>query len=213
MVDVPTKVRILDTAEALFAERGVANTSMRLITSTAGVNVAAVNYHFGTKAALVEAVFARRLEPLNEERIRRIDDAVRQGAGMRRLLWAFLSPTFELLESGEAGSRFVRLLGRSYTETMGPEDFLNRLYADALERFVQAAAKVLPQVPRRELVWRLHFAAGAVSYALRGRDVLGLVENDDQEDAHALRSRLLPFLSAGLSAPPPSFDEENDDAA
>ena len=207
MPDVaPTKVRILDAAESLFAARGVANTSMRQITSLAGVNVAAVNYHFGTKASLVEAVFARRLEPLNQERIRRVDDAVARNADMRDLLWAFLGPTFELLSSGEEGRQFVRLLGRSYTETLGTEDFLNRLYADALDRFVQAASKVLPGVPKRELMWRLHFVAGAVSYALRGRDVLGLIGGEEQDDPAALRSRLMPFLSAGLSAPPPSFE-------
>lgn len=208
MTDIaPTKVRILDAAESLFAERGIAGTSMRTITSSAGVNVAAVNYHFGSKASLVEAVFARRLEPLNAERIRRLDAAVAMGAGIADLLWAFLSPTFELLGSGEAGTRFVRLLGRSYTETTGTEDFLNRLYADALERFVRASSRVLPEVPRRELLWRLHFVAGAVSYALRGQDVLGLIDKEDTPDPESLRSRLIPFLAAGLRAPPPSFDD------
>src|SRR5690606_30346962 len=68
-----TRDAILDAAERLFAERGHDNTSMRQITQAAQVNLSAVNYHFGSKDTLIEAVFQRRLDALNDERLRILD--------------------------------------------------------------------------------------------------------------------------------------------
>src|SRR5258707_12134788 len=64
-----TKSRILDVAEQLFMEHGFEATSLRQLTSSAGVNLAAVNYHFGTKEELFQTVLTRRLDPMNQERI------------------------------------------------------------------------------------------------------------------------------------------------
>src|SRR5512134_3507154 len=68
-----TRTRILDAAEELFMLHGFEGTSMRHLTSRAGVNLAAVNYHFGSKHALIEAVFRRRLDPMNAARIAELD--------------------------------------------------------------------------------------------------------------------------------------------
>lgn len=207
--NLPTAVRILDAAERLFAERGVANTSMRRITSAAGANVAAVNYHFGSRAALVEAVFARRMEPLNAERIRRLDIAAAKGADASELLRAFMSPLLEMLGRGEADERFIRLLSRTFTETTDAAPFFDRAVAPAWTRFVEAMAGALPDVPRQELQWRLHFLSGAVAHAIRGRNALGLITNEDTGDVDALSSRLLAFLAAGLKGPlPPLYGNE-----
>src|SRR2546426_8998176 len=64
-----TRTRILDAAEELFMQHGIEGASMRMLTAKAGVNLAAVNYHFGSKHALIEAVFRRRLDPMNVARI------------------------------------------------------------------------------------------------------------------------------------------------
>src|ERR1700752_5110069 len=66
---VVTKGRILDAAEALFIEHGFEATSLRAITASARVNLAAVNYHFGSKEELFQAVLTRRLDPMNQERV------------------------------------------------------------------------------------------------------------------------------------------------
>src|SRR5260370_25101598 len=68
-----TRTRILDAAEELFMLHGFEGTSMRLLTSRAGVNLAAVNYHFGSKDALIEALFRRKLDPMNTARIAELD--------------------------------------------------------------------------------------------------------------------------------------------
>ena len=69
-----TKVQILDAAEQLFADDGFAKTSLRSIVSAAGVNLAAINYHFGTKEGLIRAVLERRMNPLADERLKRLDE-------------------------------------------------------------------------------------------------------------------------------------------
>src|ERR1700682_6647964 len=80
-VSATTKARILDAAEALFMEHGFEATSLRTITAAAGANLAAVNYHFGTKEELFEAVLARRLDPMNQERIDLLDKVEREAGG------------------------------------------------------------------------------------------------------------------------------------
>src|SRR5947208_16884641 len=64
-----TKERILDSAESLFMEHGFEATSLRSITAAAAVNLAAVNYHFGSKEELFQAVLTRRLDPMNHARL------------------------------------------------------------------------------------------------------------------------------------------------
>src|SRR5678809_546336 len=76
-----TKTRILDAAERLFVEHGFEATSLRSLTSAAGVNLAAVNYHFGSKEELFQAVLTRRLDPMNQERIELLEKLERESPG------------------------------------------------------------------------------------------------------------------------------------
>jgi AcrR family transcriptional regulator len=76
-----TRERILDAAEREFAENGLQATSLRTITAAAEANLASVNYHFGSKDGLVKAVFARRLEPLNEARLALLADCESSAGG------------------------------------------------------------------------------------------------------------------------------------
>src|SRR3954469_19683508 len=114
-----TRTRILDAAEELFMQHGFEGTSMRLLTTKAGVNLAAVNYHFGSKHALVEAVFRRRLDPMNAARIAELATLETEGgvASTGAIIRAFISPGLRLMADGKDGGRnFTRLLGRTYTE-------------------------------------------------------------------------------------------------
>jgi len=94
-----TKERILDAAERLFADHGFPATSMRDITQEAGVNLAAVNYHFGSKEALMIAVLDRSTAPVNRARLEQLD-ALEAAAGdapveTEQIVRAFLTPLFE----------------------------------------------------------------------------------------------------------------------
>src|ERR1700675_3517531 len=95
-----TKTRILDAAELLFMEHGFEATSLRSLTSAAGVNLAAVNYHFGSKEELFEAVLTRRLDPMNQERIELLTRVEREASGRalscEKILFAMLIPALRL---------------------------------------------------------------------------------------------------------------------
>jgi AcrR family transcriptional regulator len=224
-VAVETKERILDVAEALFMEHGYEATSLRALTSAADVNLAAVNYHFGTKEELFQAVLTRRLDPMNQRRVELLTRYEAESAPRPlpcdRILSALLAPALTLARDPKrGGSNFLRLLGRAYADP-APfiRQFLSEQYADMIARFKAAFARALPKMPRKELSWRLHFIMGALSYTLAGTDALKLIaELNPHESANdeILLRRLAPFLLAGLTAPLPDLDavtREPDDAA
>ena len=208
---VDTRERILDAAEALFVEHGFEATSMRMITGRAGVNLASVNYHFGSKEALIQEVFRRRLTWLNEARLGALErfEAEAKGAPLKphQIVEAFFGVSLRMAADTEHGGHtFMRLLGRTYTEPSAfVRQFLADEYADVVPRFKQALFRSLPDVPPEEILWRFHFMLGAMSYAIAGTDALQLVAEHelDEKDPGALARRLMPFLLGGLRAPLP----------
>src|SRR5437660_735631 len=116
-----TKDRILDAAESLFLDHGFEATSLRQITAAAGVNLAAVNYHFGSKEELFQAVLTRRLDPMNQERIERLEKLEREASGKplscEKILFAMLIPALRLArDERRGGKNFLRLVGRAYAD-------------------------------------------------------------------------------------------------
>ena len=202
-----TRTRILDAAEELFMQHGFEGTSMRHLTSRAGVNLAAVNYHFGSKQALIEAVFRRRLDPMNLERIaelERLESA--NNLSPEAIIRAFLLPSLRLVEDAKGGGRnFIRLLGRTYSEPAKEiRALIGQMYAPAMERYKKALERALPQMPADELVWRMHFMFGTLAYTLAATDTVQLIAGckpEDRYDARLLEDRLTAFLAAGLHAP------------
>ncbi len=214
-----TKGRILDAAVALFMEHGYEATSLRAITSAAEANLAAVNYHFGSKEELFQAILTRRLDPMNQERVALLE-ALEQAAGgepvpCEQILGAMIVPALHLArDPARGGVNFLRLLGRAYADP-APfiRHFLSEHYAEMIGRFKAAFARALPQLSRRELSWRLHFIMGALSYTLAGTDALKLIAEitpAKHRDDETLLQRLAPFLLAGLQSPPA---DAGDDAA
>ena len=214
-----TRARILDAAERLFMAHGHDGTSMRQITGEAGVNLAAVNYHFGSKEALIQEVFRRRLNWLNEERMRALDELEVTADGQplkpSQIVDAFFGTMIRMAEDEERGGViFLRLLGRTLTE---PSDFIRAFlaheYKTVVERYKEALFRSLPDVPKAEIVWRFHFMLGATSYAIAGTDALRLVtdwgiEAEDSEDRlDRLLPRLISFLIGGLRTPLPQFTD------
>ena len=203
-----TRTRILDVAEELFMQHGFEGTSMRLLTAKAGVNLAAVNYHFGSKDALVEAVFRRRLDPMNTARIAELDklEAEQRSPSPEAIIRAFITPGLKLMEDGKTGGRnFTRLLGRTYSEPNTlVRQLIGQMYAPAMQRYKAALERALPQMPREELVWRMHFMFGTLAYTLAATDTVQLIAGckpEDRYDARLLEERLTAFLTAGLTSP------------
>ncbi|WP_079434171.1 TetR/AcrR family transcriptional regulator [Zoogloea sp. LCSB751] len=207
-----TRSRILDAAEALFVEQGFDGTSMRGITGRAGANLAAINYHFGSKEQLIQEVFRRRLTELNRIRLARLHELeVEAGEAPikpSRIVDAFFGTALRMAADVEGGGHtFMRLLGRTYTDPQGfVRKFLAEEYAECVERFLAALYRALPDVDRNEILWRFHFMMGAMSYAIAGTDALQLVTGKfDDEDPSRLVSRLMSFLLGGLRAPLADF--------
>src|SRR5689334_21049538 len=206
-----TKTRILDAGERLFVEHGFEATSLRSLTTAAGVNLAAVHYHFGSKEELFQAVLTRRLDPMNQERIDLLAKVERDAAGRplscEKILFAMLIPALKLARDEKRGGKnFLRLVGRAYADP-APfiRHFLSAQYAEMIGRYKEAFLKALPHLSRQELTWRLHFVMGALSYTLAGTDALKLfaqVNATDKDNDELLLQRLAPFLVAGLKAPP-----------
>ena len=205
-----TRTRILDAAEELFMQHGFEGTSMRLLTAKAGANLAAVNYHFGSKDALIEAVFRRRLDPMNAARIAELDRLEKDAGGRtlapEQIIRAFIGASLRMIEDAKGGGRnFIRLLGRTYTDPQKSiRALIGQLYAPAMERFKAAFGRALPQMPAEELVWRMHFMFGTLAYTLAATDTVQLIAGckpEDRYDARLLEARLTAFLAAGLHAP------------
>jgi AcrR family transcriptional regulator len=206
-----TKTRILDAAEILFMEHGFEATSLRSLTAAAGVNLAAVNYHFGSKEELFQAVLTRRLDPMNQERIDLLEKLEREAGGKppscEKILFAMLIPALRLArDERRGGKNFLRLVGRAYADP-APfiRHFLSAQYAGMIGRYKEAFGRALPHLSKQELTWRLHFVMGALSYTLAGTDALKLfaqvAPDRDKDDDELLLQRLAPFLVAGLKAP------------
>lgn len=215
-----TRERILDVAEREFMAHGYEGTSMRMITSAAEVNLAAVNYHFGSKEGLLREVFRRRLLWLNSERLAVLDALERQAKGAplkpSQVLEAFFGTLLRIGEDESLGGMtFLRLFGRTLTD---PAEFIRAFFvsefAEVIERYKLALCRALPDVPKAEIVWRLHFMLGATSYAIAGTDILHVITGietselpssaeSNKSEAQRLSERLMPFLLGGLRAPLP----------
>lgn len=200
-----TKHRILDAAEALFASHGFAETSLRAITAGAGVNLAAVNYHFQSKEALIQAVVARRIEPLNQARIAMLDAveaATPEGPlPLEDVLRSFVEPTVRTIRS-EPG--FAALFARLFFE---PGEVFGKIFREQIvyvkTRFHGALRRALPEIPDSELIWRIFFAIGAMAHTVSGEQHLQCASDGqcDMSDLDAAVERLIAFVAAGFRAP------------
>lgn len=210
-----TKTRILDAAETLFVSGGFESMSMRQITSAAGVNLAAVNYHFGSKDALIQAVLARRLDPLNEQRVAMLDAfeaALGDKLTCEHVLVAMFLPAVRIFRSdAPLADRYLHFLGRAYTDPSHViRDFINTHYLQTLGRFFFAFQRTLPELSREDLGFRLHFALGALSGILAGGNTQRLIRDFTQgQDDHeaVILSRLASLMVAALKAPLPGPSE------
>ena len=203
-----TKEQILDTAERLFAGSGIDAVSLRAITAEASVNLAAIHYHFGSKEALVRAVYARRLIPLNQERLALLDE-VEANAGGRPLavedvLRTLFAPAIRLSRHPERGETFMCLCGRFYSE-LGEymQRMFEELFKEVIERFMAAFQKACPQLPPKELFWRTHFAVGAMVHTMCDSYRLKMISHGvcDPSDVEDTIERMVQFTAAGLRAP------------
>ncbi len=166
-----TRGRILDTAELLFAREGPTAVTLRAIAAAADVNVAAVNYHFGSKEKLFEEMFLRRVVPLNDERLARLASCATRADGLpgiEPIIAAYVMPALELLGTAGAGARAIVVqysLGRVLAMP-AVDDLLVRYYDSLRKAFVTALAEAAPHLAEHEVVWRYYWMGGSVLVSL-----------------------------------------------
>ncbi|HMK85197.1 MAG TPA: TetR family transcriptional regulator [Steroidobacteraceae bacterium] len=201
------KDRILDAAERLFARHGFYGVSIRDITRAADVDVALVNYHFGSKRELFAAVFQRRAELLNPERLAMLED-VRRAAlpgspTLEQIVNAFTYPLLERSARGGQGwkSYFAIVAMVNNSPEWGPV-LMTQHFDPLVEKFIAVLREALPGCAAREIYWGYQFLTGALTltFAETGRiDRLsgGLCKSADLDSVH---ERLAPFVAAGFRA-------------
>jgi AcrR family transcriptional regulator len=201
----PTKEKLMDAAERLFARRGFHGTSVRDITGAAGVDLSLVNYHFGSKHELLAAVIERRGQVLNEERLRRLAEVRLRAApappSTEAVVDAFFDPILDLLaHAGPGWHSYFSLLAYVNNSPEWGRELMGKTFDGVVRQFIQAVMDSLPGVAPADIFWGYNFLTGALTLSLAetGRlDVLsdGLCRSND---VAALRARLGPYVTAGL---------------
>jgi AcrR family transcriptional regulator len=204
--EAATKAAVFCAAERLFALHGFQNVSVRDITAEAGVNLASVNYHFGSKDALLFEIFRRRTAELNRERARMLHEANDRHAGkppVREILEALFAPPLRWGSPDNDRRISVQFIIRSRSE--GTEEMREALATDVshLARFADALIAARPDLAREDVYWRLHFCLGMVhNNRFAEFDRLHVLSGGltREGDVDALLQRMLDFAEAGFRA-------------
>ena len=167
MEPVETKTKLLDVAEKLFAEKGVDATSLRNIISEAKVNLAAIHYHFGSKDALIREVVARRVQPINEERIRRLEECENNNLTgpdlLEGLIRAFLEPLIRVkFETPDRVQHTHKIMMQLQFGSGQLLESVFHLFDEIIKRFFAAFKKAFPDLSKSELLLRFRFMLGTI---------------------------------------------------
>ena len=202
---VDTKVLILDVAERLFADSGFIATSLRDITSEANVNLAAVNYHFGSKEALLTAVMERRFRPINETRLQLLDEleasANNKTIALEDIIKALLMPPFhQQMEWGESGQKFLKLVGHIHSENNEEiRLLLLKQFRTVQERFTKAFHRALPNLDSSEVNRRMAFLIGAMAFTMMGVEQITSFGSKEPQQPEQLLTSLIKFCVGGMT--------------
>jgi AcrR family transcriptional regulator len=171
-----TKARILEAAEKIIAEYGADKATLRMITSSAKVNLAAINYHFGSKDKLLDELFASYIKPMEDERIRRLDEAETTagegGPGLETIIRCYLKPFLDFVEKYPDHNHIFYQLHRPYNSWKRFIWQHQSLVQPVLARFFDALSQALPEVPRETLLSRMVFMQASISWLLNNYWIL-----------------------------------------
>jgi AcrR family transcriptional regulator len=204
-----TRERILRAAERLFGQHGFSDASLRQITDEAGVNLAAVNYHFGSKEQLYRQVLLRRIRPLNEERLTLLTEAEQLAGDQPVPLGAIVDTLIRPLlrraaDKSSDGVALIRLVSRDLAD---PQQFMlgemAKEFDPLIARYTRALTQALPAVPLAELFWRMQFVIGALLYVAAHQHDFERISRGQcaGDDLEGCICRLIDFCAAGLCAP------------
>jgi AcrR family transcriptional regulator len=200
----------MNAACQLVADRGYDGFSLRELTAMARVNLAAVSYYFDGKKGLFLEIVRRRIRPLNEERLTRLDQITGAGGGqppsLEQVLDAFVRPVLAAHRNrAGVGPAIAQILARSLTDPLPP--YLSPELAGepqlTLMRFAQAIRRHVPGLPPDEFLWRFTFVVGAMQHALSNLHQMsaltrGICRDDDHD---CFLARFVEFSAGVFTAP------------
>ncbi len=200
-----TRALILDAAERLYAERGFADVTLRDIVALAGVNLAAVNYHFGSKDELIAELFVTRGLATNRERLAELKAAEAAGGGradIAAVLRALVGPTLRgCLGAENERSTAARFMIRASIESVSPIRRIKNREIDHLRKFADAIRRSLPGCNEADLYWGLHFALAMAHQTIRDTERLTKLSEGkcDLEDVEAVIERIVRVSTMALT--------------
>jgi AcrR family transcriptional regulator len=201
-----TRALILDAAERLYAERGFGDVTLRDIVAAAGVNLAAVNYHFGSKDELIAELFVTRGIATNRARLAELKAAEVAGGGradVKAILRALVGPTLRgCLGPDNEQSSAAHFMIRASIESVPPIRRIKNREIDHLRKFAAAIRRSLPDCDEADLYWGLHFALAMAHQTIRDTERLTKLSEGscDINDVEALIGRIVEAAAMTLTA-------------
>ena len=205
MASDQTRTAILHAAERLYAERGFGDVTLRDIVAAADVNLAAVNYHFGSKDELIAELFVSRSIATNRERLNELKLAEEAGGGhasIDSILRALVGPTLRgCLGPERERSTASRFMIRASIESVPPIRRIKNREIDHLRKFAAAMRRSLPEVSEVDLYWGLHFALAMAHQTIRDSERLGKLSDGmcDLDDVGTIIDRIVAVSVKALS--------------
>lgn len=197
-----TPERLLDAAEALFAERGIDAVSVRAVNAAAGANVAAVHYHFGSKEALVAAVLRRRMDALGARRLAILEALPADAPSVRAVVEALVVPLAELgADPAGPGRAYVRVLAMLQGGGAESRALLGTAFAPQFEPFDAALARALPDLPATVRHFRLALVGTLVVQTLADPEAAAATLGLDPTDHDIVVAALVDTVTGALAAP------------
>jgi AcrR family transcriptional regulator len=210
MASDQTRSAILAAAERLYADRGFGDVTLRDIVAEANVNLAAVNYHFGSKDELIAELFVTRSIQTNRERLNELKAAEEKGGGrasIEEILRALVGPTLRgCLGPDREGSTAARFMIRASIESVPPIRRIKNREIDHLRKFAAAMRRALPGRDEAELYWGLHFALSMAHHTIREKERLAKLSEGkcDLNDVAGIVDRMVSVASMALMGGAPS---------
>ncbi len=205
MTAIDTKDRILNAAEHIFAEQGLDAVSLRAVTAEAGVNIAAVNYYFGSKAALLQSMTQRHFAPINAEQLHRLEELETslQQRPVEKILRAYITPIFDMFDAPR-GREWMQAKILAFRAEPSPHiNSMTESEADAevISRYYEALRRAIPNVPADELWWRFERTRNLLLANQSRRFMVPSDSAPSESSKRDEREWLITFLVGGLEAP------------
>lgn len=205
-----TKEHILDVAQQFFAEQGFAGTTLRSVIREAGVNQAAVHYHFGSKEELFSAVVQRMIVPIIQAQLEQLShyEEQAQAPSVEKILEALFAPPLRIIHSlGNEGVTLAHFIARCQSEPEPVQKLIEKDYAETRQRFIGAFQRALPNLPTSEIEWRFELALAILTRVLISFEQFKKLLGEDFSDVETTTQRLINFTAPGIKANVPNLTQ------